>query len=446
MKYKESMFNFKTETGDGMYLLYNSLRGFQSLTIIPASDYDHIISCITDNITDNADIYTEQFEKLKKKGIIVGADTDEKALRSVKCSETINENILRLIIMPTEKCNFRCSYCYESFEKGAMNESTANSLVNYVRRNIYKYSALDVRWFGGEPLEAYDTVLKLSDEFLNICKTSKRYYSSSMITNGYNLSADRFRELYKRRVTSYQITVDGLRETHDRARCLQNGHGTFEKITDNIRNIRKQCGSPVLRVTIRNNLTRDSARDIIGYLDFFRELLGDDKRFSFSFQKASDWGGDRVGGMREHLLNNDEYSEVLDCLIREKHHVNVLPHIALMSAENCVCYAGKRNSFVIGSDGTVYKCTGDFSFAENRIGFLNESGMIIDENRHAKWLCSQNRANPRCDACFFSGACLMSSCPSAFLKNINHDEICLFEKKYAEKYMKLLDESYYERV
>ena len=39
-------------------------------------------------------------------------------------AEAISPRIQELILLPTEKCNFRCTYCYEDFELGKMSEET----------------------------------------------------------------------------------------------------------------------------------------------------------------------------------------------------------------------------------------------------------------------------------------------------------------------------------
>jgi hypothetical protein len=40
----------------------------------------------------------------------------------------ITQKFQELILLPTEKCNFRCTYCYEDFELGRMKESTILAL------------------------------------------------------------------------------------------------------------------------------------------------------------------------------------------------------------------------------------------------------------------------------------------------------------------------------
>ena len=61
---------------------------------------------------------------------------------------------MSLVIMPTEKCNFKCKYCYETFRKGKMSPAVQDAIINYVKKNIRNHTELAVIWFGGEPLEA----------------------------------------------------------------------------------------------------------------------------------------------------------------------------------------------------------------------------------------------------------------------------------------------------
>ena len=45
----------------------------------------------------------------------------------VKLTDTmktcLNARVLQLVLLPTEACNFRCVYCFESFEHGPMTPS-----------------------------------------------------------------------------------------------------------------------------------------------------------------------------------------------------------------------------------------------------------------------------------------------------------------------------------
>lgn len=206
MSYKQSKFNHVYLTTDHEILLYNSFNGFNSLAEISAADFDFIVKSL-----DNKDIENNQkFQKLKSLGYFVTSDTDEDLLCEQKYMDIVEENTLRLIILPTEKCNFCCKYCYETFEKGKMSHEMQESLIKFVRKNIMKFSSMDVRWFGGEPLEALDVIENLSSAFITICRAAKRNYTSSITTNGYNLTLDNFRKLYSLKVYNYQITVDGM--------------------------------------------------------------------------------------------------------------------------------------------------------------------------------------------------------------------------------------------
>ncbi len=105
--------------------------------------------------------------------------------------------------MPTEDCNFRCSYCYEDHRNGVMNIDTAASIVKYVAKNISKYTEVHVVWFGGEPLMSKNTmeiIIYISDELIKICSCARKRYSADMITNGYNLTYSVFEQLLNRKI------------------------------------------------------------------------------------------------------------------------------------------------------------------------------------------------------------------------------------------------------
>jgi hypothetical protein len=44
-------------------------------------------------------------------------------------AEAISPRIQELILLPTEKCNFRCTYCYEDFDLGKMSEETQRTVM-----------------------------------------------------------------------------------------------------------------------------------------------------------------------------------------------------------------------------------------------------------------------------------------------------------------------------
>ncbi len=45
-------------------------------------------------------------------------------IESSRIARFLTNHHLGLILMPTEQCNFRCTYCYEDFAIGKMSKST----------------------------------------------------------------------------------------------------------------------------------------------------------------------------------------------------------------------------------------------------------------------------------------------------------------------------------
>lgn len=408
MGYKSSCFNYIFICDDGSLRMYNAMLGTKSLLKIEAHQSESIRSVLSGQLSyDCLPEYTKT--ALIKHGYLVPTDRDEETALAIKATETVfNEKYLSLIIMPTEQCNFRCKYCYETFSKGKMTKETQDSLIEFVRKNIANYIGVSVVWFGGEPLEALDVVEYISENLIAVCKKAKKTYVSGMTTNGYNLTPEVFEKLYSLKVLSYQITLDGFKTQHDSQRMLIHGGATFDTIVNNLIQIKKMRKIGVLFM-IRTNFTKAIIENIDEYLMFYKRTFGNDRQFSFYIQKASDWGGGRVKNFSSELADN-VHAFVLKKLKEFDIYLGKSSHFSELECEQNTCYAAKKGHFVIGSDATVYKCTTRFDFPENNVGKLNKNGhMELNENFN-KWL-HLYESKKECATCFNRASCLPMKCP-----------------------------------
>ena len=86
--------------------------------------------------------------------------------------------------MPTEKCNFRCTYCYEKFEKGRMSDELITGVKRFLEFEIDRLPFYSLGWFGGEPLLQPRIIHSVTKHFHRIQETSGSQGSVAITTNG----------------------------------------------------------------------------------------------------------------------------------------------------------------------------------------------------------------------------------------------------------------------
>jgi len=143
-------------------------------------------------------------------------------------------NYLNLIILPTEACNFRCTYCYETFENKKMPRPVVTGIKSLIDRRGEDLDELEISWFGGEPLLALDVITEISKHALDAAKTEGFTFRSGMTTNGYFLNRDRFSQCLDHKIDFFQISLDGSADDHNASRKLASGEGTFDRIWSNL--------------------------------------------------------------------------------------------------------------------------------------------------------------------------------------------------------------------
>ncbi len=149
-------------------------------------------------------------------------NTEELLVKNFRDYQVFDNSFMSLTLIPTDKCNFNCLYCYQSDTVHDMSIETADSIVKMIERNR-ALRTLHISWFGGEPLCNKKIVFYLMERINEICRRNKVVLMGDMTTNASLLDLETFSRLYELRVLNYQITIDGCRKTHNQQRPANGG-------------------------------------------------------------------------------------------------------------------------------------------------------------------------------------------------------------------------------
>lgn len=296
--------------------------------------------------------------------------------------------------MPTEKCNFRCVYCYEDFSIGRMGRPVIEGIKGLVRRRAPSLSSIEINWFGGEPTAAADIVLEVMKDAQEVTRANGVALRGGMTTNGFLLTASQYKEFHQHGIKDYQITLDGPQEFHDTTRLQANRKGSFAEIWGNLLTIKSVAADG--EILLRIHLTKRNTEAIPDFVAEIERTFAGDPRFRFSLQPIEELGGP-----------NDISDLIIPPSVRSWGHRAGPPPDATATIErdhgaDYVCYAAKANSFVIRADGRVGKCTVALKSDTNCIGRIRADGtMDIDAKKLAPWLSgwkTQGQAALSCPA------------------------------------------------
>lgn len=152
----------------------------------------------------------------------------------------------------------------------------------------------------------------------------------------------------------------------------------------------------MFKITIRSNFSRFHLNRIDEYKQAFYNLFGDDKRFQFFVRPVMDWGGDSINNFKDNLVDNKELNDFYDKLMSSDYKLNYI-YDDLIDVGGGVCYAGKKNTYLIKTNGDIYKCTCHFqNCPKAKIGVLSSNGNMDISNDQNKWLCNFLECNNDC--------------------------------------------------
>ena len=442
-KLKMSKYNYSIFDKDGNLILYNFLTGLNSLTKVNKDDIEKFnqlfLSC-PDIEWSSFDERYKVVEKLTEIGILVDANIEESIYCDSFSYEDIFDSELVLTILPTGKCNFKCPYCFESdksFCRTAMTMDNQIALLKFVQKIIPKHKSLTIGWFGGEPLLESQIIKFLSENLINICNARFVPYSSEITTNGYFLDEKMFDMLYKLKIYSYQITIDGLKEHHDKYRITRKGEGTYDMIMSNLLRIKNSKQYKFARILLRVNVLKDSFERFDEFIDYISKTFGDDARFKITFMPVADFSDAKnINVETEKVTAEDIHKKLSENISYIKTFFNEKEARIASLLPKRKCVAARKNTYVIAPDLSIYKCCVYFDYPTNKIGYIKANGdLAISESNHRKWY-TMNKLFASCIDCFYFPVCKSTACPIRMHSEKN-DLVCslkndVFFKKLSE--------------
>ncbi len=434
MKISNYNFLFPYKHKKGEYIAYNSLSN--SLATIDENKYNKLLSFEKDNIP----IDDEQFENdLKRGAFILEDELDElEIIRYKMNSAKFGTDSLILTIAPTSDCNFRCVYC---FEKNAINNvymtaETENSIIKYVESKMKSINNLSITWYGGEPLLAIDTIKRLSEKFIQLCKENDIFYGSGIVTNGYNLSEKNLNILRDCNVSNIQVTLDGSEKTHNSRRPLVGNLPTFDKIINNLEKLKDKD----LFMALRINVDKTNYQEAVELLDIIekKNMKNIVIPYIARVESSNECYDDDI------CLSVDKYSELrLDFVSElEKRNFKINDQYNYPSRLNTVCGCDRTNSLVINADGEIYKCWDDIGKKDISVGNINNPDEIKFNKSYMDYLMYDPTYDSECKECKFLPICL-GGCP--FKRIFNPSTRCAYSMKTLKAYLEKVTENMLEK-
>jgi uncharacterized protein len=412
-----SRYNVRATAEDGRLVLWNTLSG--KMTVFKAEDRDSVLDLLQKRGFEAPKETVVEY--LVGRGYLVRRGVDEfRQFQRLFGEQHYRSDVLELILMSSEDCNFRCKYCYEDFTRGTMIPEVRESLKNLVRKRIKKLNRLSIGWFGGEPLYGWEAIEDLAPFFMEIADEHEVAYTSNMTTNGYLLTPEIADKLLAWRVRHFQITMDGLPEHHNHSRMGRDGSPTFDRIFDNLKLLAKR--EEDFKVVLRVNFDQANAGGLSKFIDMLSGEFKDDPRFSLLIKAVGKWGGpndaelDVCGGNDIAQIQRDLAAQAK----RQGLHFGSLRDSAHMGSQ--VCYAARPYNFLIGASGKVMKCTIVLDKEDaNVVGRITPEGNLeLDHDRMGLWTEPAFEKDSQCRKCVVLPTCQGVSCPLIRIENDTH--------------------------
>ena len=362
---------------------------------------------------DSLNVQSVVCQKMETFGMLIDDKVDEIAeLKHNYHEAKYNNRKLYFMVYPTQDCNLKCWYCYESHKKGTkMSQDTLVSIQKYVKNAIAanSFDTLHLAFFGGEPLLNFSNVAyPLAHAVKLMCDKAGKDFSTFFVTNA-SLITENMVDKFVNLNPYFQITIDGDEAKHDTVRIWKRDErGTYRQIMKAIHMITDRVSFPRNSddplVTLRINYDNDTLRNIVSIL---KDLQGINKnKIRVHFERV--W-------QTRYKIDQEQQQLLLDVLGKFVKEGFIVSH-GTFRRKDIACPSDSKDFFIVNFDGTIHKCNGRTLDDKTQEGVLDCDGVIHwNETRRRQRMDLETFNNPSCLSCKILPLC-MGPCTQKFLE------------------------------
>ena len=358
------------------------------------------------------------YKNMQEFGFLIEDDFDELAsIRLRNKIECFASRKFQLMVFPTQDCNLKCWYCYETHQQNTkMTPEVMERIYLYVKNLIENnsFDSFQMSFFGGEPLLYFDEIVfPLASRIKNLIESAGKQFISFFVTNASLINKQTIDKL----VTlspRLQITLDGVKEKHDKVRIWKkNNAPTYDTIIQAVKELTKREDLANFAITLRINYDNETLNNLHSLLEDLADV--DKTKLHVHFERV--W-------QTVDSVDNEQRDLLLKALIDFTERGFVVNQGSFRQKDYS-CPAECYNYAIINHDGSVHKCNGRTLSKKSACGKIALTGQIEwDINKIAKRIGLATFENPSCIKCKMLPLC-MGPCSQKLMEMGGFDkQIC----------------------
>ena len=316
---------------------------------------------------------------------------------------------VQLFFVPAYGCNFGCEYCYQSDYTSASSEfdtKVADAFFEYVSNEFAgkrKYCTL----FGGEPLLPGHKAVTMISHFLSGAKA--RNLETAIVTNGYHVK--KYLPILKASlIREVQVTLDGIKDVHNRRRPLKGGGDTFDDIVEGIDAL-LAADIPVNLRMVVDSSNIASLADLAAFAiergwtksPVFKTQLGRNYELH-TCQKNKETLYSRVQMYAELKALIEKHPHILEFHTPSFHFIKSLKDNGELPAALFDSCPGCKTEWAFDYQGNIYSCTATVGKTDEVLGTFYPT-VSRNEDEIDKWQDRDILAIDKCRDCNLSLIC-----------------------------------------
>ncbi len=333
---------------------------------------------------------------LKELGFLV-PDQKAEIEHTINMFDKMQIPYVQVIVVLNMDCNFACRYCFEGDSKTGiyMDKEVMRQSMRFIEEQIKKSQTeeLLLGLYGGEPLLSPDLAKQVLSSAKEICVKNGLKLRTTMVTNGSLLKRNLVKELTRLGLQKVRVTIDGPPEVHDHFRPFKNRKGSFRVILKNL----KECVDIIQMLEIAGNYSRETYKRFPQLLDILlKEGLTPEKVQLVRFEPIIN----QPKGISLYKGGCSSINEpwVVEATLFLREEI-IKRGYKTRKIEPIFCMVNNRRSFIIGTDGSIYKCPGFIGIDQFKIGDVFRGVVKPDVYKPGIW------KNERCASCVYLPLC-----------------------------------------